>query len=316
MALPTASDNKFSKVIIQEAANDGSDFSNPAADYRVLFVGEDGLFHLKDSAGTVTTPAQGAIVDPMTTRGDTLIRNSSNVTARLAVGAASTYYGSDGTDPSWSAVTDAKLSTSDVTTNNASTTKHGFLKKLSNSALDFMDGTGAWSVPGGGGGASPSYLGYNTVGGSTQAMTTNRLYCKQITAGGSGNVLLGVQAYLANTVEATLAYSFSLFADSGTDTIGNLLSTTADALPEAPINATGNYPARWLGKAITYALAASTKYWVGVVITSGAAAPNLYYDGSGTDRYLALGSGGYTPDGAYVSQTNTGNKHSIRALVL
>ena len=46
-------------IHIRESANDGSDFSNAASDYRVLFVGEDGLFHLKDSAGTVTTPAAG-----------------------------------------------------------------------------------------------------------------------------------------------------------------------------------------------------------------------------------------------------------------
>lgn len=46
------------------------------------------------------------------------------------------------------AITDANLSTSDITTNNASTTKHGFLKKLSNSTSDFMDGTGAWQTIG------------------------------------------------------------------------------------------------------------------------------------------------------------------------
>jgi hypothetical protein len=40
----------------------------------------------------------------------------------------------------------------DITTNNASTTKHGYLKKLSNSATEYMDGTGNWSTPAGGGG--------------------------------------------------------------------------------------------------------------------------------------------------------------------
>lgn len=44
--------------------------------------------------------------------------------------------------------TDATLSTSDVTTNNASTSKHGFLKKLDNTATHFMDGTGAWDAVG------------------------------------------------------------------------------------------------------------------------------------------------------------------------
>lgn len=41
-------------VHLRESADDGSDFSNAAADYRVLFLGEDGELHLKDSAGTVT----------------------------------------------------------------------------------------------------------------------------------------------------------------------------------------------------------------------------------------------------------------------
>lgn len=144
---------------IRESANDGSDFTNPDPDYRILFVGEDGLFHLRDSAGTVTTPSQGALADPMTTRGDMIVRNASNATARLARGSADTYLGSDGTDLAFSSVTDAKLSTSDVTTNNASTSKHGFLKKLSNVSTEYMDGTGAWSTPAGGGGGSGAALG-------------------------------------------------------------------------------------------------------------------------------------------------------------
>ena len=41
---------------------------------------------------------------------------------------------------------------SDVATLDASTTKHGFLKKLDNTATNFMNGQGNWAVPGGGGG--------------------------------------------------------------------------------------------------------------------------------------------------------------------
>lgn len=40
--------------------------------------------------------------DPLTTRGDVLYRDSSNVTNRLPVGGANTFLGSDGTDASWS----------------------------------------------------------------------------------------------------------------------------------------------------------------------------------------------------------------------
>ena len=36
---------------------------------------------------------------------------------------------------------------SDNTTNNASTSKHGFLKKLDNSATNFMNGQGNWAAP-------------------------------------------------------------------------------------------------------------------------------------------------------------------------
>lgn len=41
-------------IHLRESADDGSDFSNAAADYRVLFLGEDGFLHVKDSSGTVT----------------------------------------------------------------------------------------------------------------------------------------------------------------------------------------------------------------------------------------------------------------------
>ena len=50
---------KLHAMTIRESATDGSDFTNPDADYRRLFLGEDGLLHLKDSAGTVTDVGAG-----------------------------------------------------------------------------------------------------------------------------------------------------------------------------------------------------------------------------------------------------------------
>lgn len=49
-------------------------------------------------------------------------------------------------------VTDANMTTSDITTNNVSTSKHGFVPKAPNDNTKFLDGTGAWSTPAGGGG--------------------------------------------------------------------------------------------------------------------------------------------------------------------
>lgn len=46
-------------------------------------------------------------------------------------------------------LSEAALALTDVTTNNASTTKHGFLKKLDNDAGHFMNGQGDWVAPSG-----------------------------------------------------------------------------------------------------------------------------------------------------------------------
>lgn len=77
-------------ITIRESANDGSDFSNPAADYRRLFLGEDGLLHVKDSAGAVTSPYTGsgdvatdAIWDAA---GDLAVGTGANTAAKLAKG--------------------------------------------------------------------------------------------------------------------------------------------------------------------------------------------------------------------------------------
>jgi hypothetical protein len=42
-------------------------------------------------------------------------------------------------------ITDANLSTSDITTNNVSTSKHGFVPKAPNDSKKYLDGTGAWT---------------------------------------------------------------------------------------------------------------------------------------------------------------------------
>ena len=58
--------------------------------------------------------------------------------------------------------TDANISFTDVTTNNASTTKHGFLPKLDNTATNFLTGTGDWAVPAGNGAVTGFTASQNT----------------------------------------------------------------------------------------------------------------------------------------------------------
>ncbi len=47
------------------------------------------------------TPASGGMTDPMTTRGDIIIKDASNATARLPIGTSGQVLGSDGTDVAW-----------------------------------------------------------------------------------------------------------------------------------------------------------------------------------------------------------------------
>ena len=53
---------------------------------------------------------------------------------------------------------DATLTTSDITTNDVSTTKHGFAPKAPNDATKYLNGLGAWAVPAGGGTDIPSLI--------------------------------------------------------------------------------------------------------------------------------------------------------------
>ena len=47
-------------------------------------------------------------------------------------------------------ISDATISTTDITTNNVSTSKHGFAPKGSGSSTEFLNGNGSWATPAGG----------------------------------------------------------------------------------------------------------------------------------------------------------------------
>lgn len=104
----------------------------------------------------LTTMIPESIVEQ---KGDLLVATANETVARLAVGAAPNGYvlttdSAETPGMKWGevAVDEDQITLTDVTTNNSSTTKHGFLKKLNNDATAFMDGQGNWSVPSGGGG--------------------------------------------------------------------------------------------------------------------------------------------------------------------
>lgn len=49
--------------------------------------------------------------------------------------------------PAGASIAESAITFTDITTNDSATSKHGFLKKLSNIATEFMNGQGAWATP-------------------------------------------------------------------------------------------------------------------------------------------------------------------------
>jgi hypothetical protein len=102
-----AAQQNFATYKISGTSTDASGYVKLA----VTHVVSNGSFSNSDAVlvSFVRTGNAGSLDDPMTTRGDVIIRDSSNATARLAVGSANTVLTSDGTDPSYTQVATAMI---------------------------------------------------------------------------------------------------------------------------------------------------------------------------------------------------------------
>ncbi|MEK6323634.1 MAG: hypothetical protein AABN33_18490 [Acidobacteriota bacterium] len=133
---------------------------------------KEGTLNFNASHFIVTEPTPGEanialsftpLADVMTTRGDILYRNSSNVTARLGRGSANTVLSSDGTDLSYSQVTNAMLAGSIADTKLLTISTAG---KVADSALSsnipLKNGSNAFT-----GGSNAFTGGYHTFGTNT-----------------------------------------------------------------------------------------------------------------------------------------------------
>ena len=71
--------------------------------------------------------------------------------------------------------TDQSLITSDITTNDVSTSKHGFVPKAPSDSTKFLNGANppVWAVPAGGGGSNTPVFDYTVAGSAVQTITTN-----------------------------------------------------------------------------------------------------------------------------------------------
>lgn len=131
----------------------------------------------------------------------TTVVAESGATARTSLGLGSL--------ATQSSVTESDISLSDVTTDNVSTTKHGFAPKLPNDATTYLDGTGAYSVPAGGGGTTYKNTSTQTV--NNTASETDVFPAQSITGGAigsSGLIRVTLTANLNHGVAGTCTIRF------------------------------------------------------------------------------------------------------------
>jgi len=102
-----AAQQNFATYKISDASVDASGYVK----LNCTHVVSNGSFSNSDAVlvSFVRTGNAGSLADPMTTRGDIIVRDSSNATARLAVGSANTVLKSDGTDAAYGQVATAMI---------------------------------------------------------------------------------------------------------------------------------------------------------------------------------------------------------------
>lgn len=171
----------------------------------------------------------------------------------------------------------------------------------------FITGTAA-----AGGGFTQSFLGYNTVGGSTESMPNRKVYTKSITVPSNG-ILTSIDAYIAlNTSDNVASFGAALYSDSGgsPSLLMHYIMNPATSLLLDTASGGGGVAPRWFSIPCGTYLTAGN-YWISVMTINNALL-NIYYDGSGSDRYYTA-SGDWFSDWGFYSPTTSSNNYSIRA---
>ncbi len=169
----------------------------------------------------------------------------------------------------------------------------------------------------GGGGLTQAYIGYNTVGGSYEGMTDNKVYTKKVTIS-TACLLTDICAYVQNDSGApddmVTNLSGVVYADNaGTPStiIAYLKNAATSLLMDSTSGGGGDGVSRWLSVAMGIWLPAAD-YWIGVsCMPNNSVSTRIAYDGSGSDRTYTSG-GSFFADWGFYTPTTTSNKYSIR----
>lgn len=207
--------------------------------------------------------------------------------------------GSASAAPAWDQVTDADLSTSDITTNNVATTKHGFAPKLPNDATKYLDGTGAYTVPSGSGGA-PTGASYVTLA------TDGTLTSERVLTAGSGISIADAGAGSTVTIAANGGGGVTgqLVVVKSADTSRNSTTTPTDD-PHLAFGVGAN-EVWWWEAFIRYVCTSTTPdLKVGISVPGDATAEwGCVVDDLGPGRFAGWSNLG-VPGGALLSKTGT-----------
>lgn len=234
-------------------------------DTTVTVVSNAGLDAVDITIGVATTSFTRK--DTLTTKGDIYIATASATITRLGVGANGTVLkaASGQTEGAkWEAVAESEMTFTDITTNDVSTTKHGFTPKAPNDTAKFLRGDGVWASVGGGGGGS-------------SAMATDVIWdAKGDFAVGSGADAASVLGVGANDT--------ILVADSA-QTLGVKWGTVPDAWTKVTkgsdesVNSSGTGTTLQADDALLFTAAASAVYEFEILLIyaspAGGATPDL-----------------------------------------
>lgn len=180
---------------------------------------------------------------------------------------------------------------------------------------DSGEATGIKWAAAAGGGFTHSYIGYNTVGGSTEGVTAFRWYLKKVTLASAG-LIASVGVYIDNVTNgAVAAVNGAVFEDNAGSPryvlAGN--TSTQEFWLDHDSTATAGDP-RWLHVPVGF-YAAAGDYWLGIGINCTTNAYNVYKDGSGADRYFTPAANRIV-DAGQVTVNTTTDRYSIRASLL